>query len=179
MMSTEILIGGTIIMNQSTKSSNNLWFNLTLATCGVLFVCCLMGDIFGYAFCDLCWNAGRLSEPYMHALTFLQDSHVRFLVFLTCFYLCTLLAYPILFCVVNLLRNLKKEKVFDKSNTRFLSIISICCFLITLVCFIGAFACYTLILVSLVGLFVGLIVQCVRLVMDKAIDMRSELDLTV
>jgi len=179
MMSTSILSGGMTTMNQSTKPSNNLWFNLTLATCGVLFICCLMGDIFGYAFCDLCWTAGRLSEPYMHALTFLQDSHVRFLVFLTCFYLCTLLAYPILFCVVGLLRNLKKDKVFDKANTRFMSIISLCCFLITLICFIAAFACYTLILVSLVGLFVGLIVQCVRLVMDKAIDMRSELDLTV
>ena len=47
------------------------------------------------------------------------------------------------------------------------------------VCIIGACASYALFLISLIGLFVGLIVQCVRLVMDKAIDMRSELDLTV
>ena len=81
--------------------------------------------------------------------------------------------------MVALLRNLKKEKIFDKANTRLMSLVSVCCFLICLVCFIGSIACYALSLVSLIGLFIALIVQCVRLVMDKAIDMRDELDLTV
>ena len=66
-----------------------------------------------------------------------------------------------------------------KKNTHYLSMICICCVLICVICIIGACASYALFLISLIGLFVGLIVQCVRLVMDKAIDMRTELDLTV
>ena len=98
---------------------------------------------------------------------------------MTCFYLSTGITYLIIFGVVNLLRNIKKGVIFDKKNTFYMSLVSICCFLICLICIIGSFASYALFFISLIGLFVGLIVQCVRLVMDKAIDMRSELDLTV
>ena len=97
----------------------------------------------------------------------------------TSFLLCVKVASVLCLYVVNLLINLKKNIIFDKVNTRYMTAISVCCFLICLVCIIGACASYALFLISLIGLFVGLIVQCVRLVMDKAIDMRTELDLTV
>ena len=166
-------------MNSSNKVSYSLWLNLTLVACAVFFICCLMGDIFGYSFCSYCWNSGLFSEGYLPFLSFLEDDHVRFVVFMTCFYLSTGLAYFIIFSVVKLLLNLKHGIIFDKANTRYMSVVSICCFLICLICIIGACASYALFLISLIGLFVGLIVQCVRLVMDKAIDMRTELDLTV
>lgn len=166
-------------MSTSTKPRYSLWLNLTLAASAVFFFCCLMGDIFGYSFCQFCWGGNLFSTGYVEALTFLSEGETRFKVFLTCFYLCTILTYPIIFCVVCLIRNLKKDKVFDKINTRYMSVISLCCFVISIICVIGTLACYALIIVTLIGLFVGLIVQCVRLVMDKAIDMRDELDLTV
>ncbi|MBQ4184966.1 MAG: DUF2975 domain-containing protein [Clostridiales bacterium] len=163
----------------SSKPSYAVWLNLTLAACGVFFFCCLLGDIFGYSFCKYCWNGGLFNESYLPFLSFLESDNVRFVVFLTCFYLSTGISYIIIYSVVNLLINLKKNIIFDKVNTRYMTAISVCCFLICLVCIIGACASYALFLISLIGLFVGLIVQCVRLVMDKAIDMRSELDLTV
>ena len=163
----------------SSKPSYAVWLNLTLAACGVFFFCCLLGDIFGYSFCKYCWNDGLFNESYLPFLSFLESDNVRFVVFLTCFYLSTGISYIIIYSVVNLLINLKKNIIFDKVNTRYMTAISVCCFLICLVCIIGACASYALFLISLIGLFVGLIVQCVRLVMDKAIDMRSELDLTV
>ena len=166
-------------MNKSNRPSYSIWLNLTLITCAVFFIVCLIGDIFGYSFCRFCWYGDFFTESYIGAASFLGTPDVRFYVFLTCFYLSTLLTYPILFCVVNIILNLKKDHVFEKINTRYMSIISICCFLICLICIVGSFATFSLVAVSMIGLFVGLIVQCVRLVMDKAIDMRDELDLTV
>ncbi len=163
----------------SSKPSYAVWLNLTLAACGVFFFCCLLGDILGYSFCKYCWNGGLFNESYLPFLSFLESDNVRFVVFLTCFYLSTGISYIIIYSVINLLINLKKNIIFDKVNTRYMTAISVCCFLICLVCIIGACASYALFLISLIGLFVGLIVQCVRLVMDKAIDMRTELDLTV
>ena len=166
-------------MSASNKTSYSLWLNCTLAACAAFFLCVLAGDIFGYSFCDYCWQDHFFKTGYLSQFSFLDSERVRFHVFLTCFYLSTGLTYPIIFGVVALVRNLKKDKIFDKANTRLMSVVSICCFLICLVCFVGACACYALAAISLIGLFVGLIVQCVRLVMDKAIDMRTELDLTV
>ena len=166
-------------MNSSSKQSYSIWLNLTLAASAVFFFCCLLGDIFGYSFCKYCWNGGLFNKDYLSCLSFLENEDVRFIVFMTCFYLSTGITYIIIYGVVNLLLNLKKGIVFEKVNTRYMSMISICCFLICVICIIGACASYALFLISLIGLFVGLIVQCVRLVMDKAIDMRAELDLTV
>ena len=166
-------------MDSKSKPGYSLWLNLTLAASAGFFFCCLLGDIFGYSFCKYCWRGGLFNEGYLPFLSFLENEDVRFIVFLTCFYLSTGIAYIIIYSVVNLLLNLKKGIVFEKANTRYMSVISICCFLICVICIIGACASYALFLVSLIGLFVGLIVQCVRLVMDKAIDMRTELDLTV
>ena len=166
-------------MSASNKPSYTLWLNTTLLACAAFFICVLSGDIFGYSFCDYCWQDHFFKTGYLSSLSFLSDDQFRFRVFLTCFYISTALTYPILYGVLALLRNLKKEKVFDKANTRLMALVSICCFLICLVCFIGSIACYALSAISLIGLFIGLIVQCVRLVMDKAIDMRDELDLTV
>lgn len=166
-------------MKTSGKTGYGIWLNLTIAACAVFFFSCLMGDIFGYSVCDFYWKGTLSNEGYVSCLSFLSDEKVRFYVFLTCFYLSTALTYPIIYCVLNLIMNIKKEKIFDKANTRLMTIITACCFLICLICLIGAAATYFLFVISLVGLFVGLVVQCVRLVMDKAIDMRNELDLTV
>lgn len=163
----------------TTKQRSNLWLNLTLAACAVFCLVMIVGDIFGYSFCDFCWRDNFFGGSYVASLPFLKNERSRFYVFVTCFYVCTALAYPILYCVARLLTNLKKDLVFDKKNTKLMSIISLLCILIAIVCVLGSFACASLILVSMIGLFVGLIVQCVRLVMDKAIDMRAELDLTV
>lgn len=166
-------------MKTSDKSSYGIWLNLTLAACAVFSFSCLMGDIFGYSVCKFYWEGTFSNESYFTWVSFLSDDKVRFYVFLTCFYLSTALTYPIIFCVINLIMNIKKNKIFDKANTRLMTIITACCFLICLICIIGASATYFLFLISLLGLFVGLVVQCVRLVMDRAIDMRNELDLTV
>ncbi|MBO4474185.1 MAG: DUF2975 domain-containing protein [Clostridiales bacterium] len=165
--------------NVSGKTEFSFWLILTLFACGFFFLVVLLGDIFGYSVCDYYWQDSLFSEGVFTSYGFLTEDRVRFMVFLTIYYLSTLLTYPILFCLVNLLLNLRRGIVFDKANTRYLSIVSVCCFLIAIICAIGTCASRPVCFIALIGMFVGLIVQCVRLVMDKAIDMRQELDLTV
>ena len=165
--------------NITGKTEYSLWLNLTLFACGLFFLVVLLGDIFGYSVCDYYWQDSLFAEGVLTSLGFLAKDRVRFMVFLTIYYLCTVLTYPIIFCLVNLLLNLRKGIVFDKVNTRYLSVVSVCCFLIAIICAIGTCASRPICFIALLGMFVGLIVECVRLVMDKAIDMRTELDLTV
>jgi len=166
-------------MDRSKKSDATLWLNLTIFACGLFFIVVLLGDIFGYSICNFYWQDSVFAEGSLTSLGILTDSHVRFMVFLTVYYLSTALTYPILFSLVSLLLNLKKGIVFDKVNTRYMSVVSICCFLIAIICAIGTCASRLLCFICLLGMFVGLIVECVRLVMFKAIEMRTELDLTV
>ena len=166
-------------MNSSKNTRYTSWLNLTLAVSVATFICCLVGDIFGYSFCKFCFMNNFFTGSYLRTFSFLSDRNTRFYIFLTCFYLCTALVYPIIFCVIGLIRNIKKDKIFEKANTRLMSGIALCCFAICVICTLGAIASHVLAVVALIGLFVGLIVQCVRLVMDRAIDMRDELALTV
>ena len=166
-------------MDNNKKTEYSLWLNMTIFACGLFFIVILLGDIFGYSVCDYYWQDSLFSDGSLTSLGFLKEERVRFMVFLTIYYLSTALTYPILFCLVSLLRNLKKGVVFDKVNTRYMSVVSVCCFLIAVICGIGTCASTPLCFICLLGMFVGLIVECVRLVMFKAIDMRQELDLTV
>ena len=84
-------------MKSSNKTGYGIWLNLTLAACAVFFFSCLMGDIFGYSVCDFYWKGTLSNEGYVSCLSFLSDEKVRFYVFLTCFYLSTLLTYPIIY----------------------------------------------------------------------------------
>ena len=166
-------------MSHSNQSRYSIWLNLTIAASIVFLFCVLLGDIFGLPFCEYTWGDHLISYGYVSAIPFLASEKARFYVFLACFYLSTALTYPIIFAVIGLVRNIKKDKIFDKANTRLMTMIALCCFLICVVCTIGAIACYMLCVIAMIGLFVGLIVQCVQMVMDRAIDMRNELDLTV
>ena len=78
-----------------------------------------------------------------------------------------------------LLRNLRQGIVFDSRNVRLLGIVSICCFIACAVCLVGCARIFFLGFVALAAGFVGLIVRIVKNVFSAAIDMRSELDLTV
>ena len=162
--------------NKVADKKVNRVLNATLITAAIIFVGCVAGDIFGLAICRYAWSDNLFGGRFL--MDIVSEDH-GFTYFVAIYYLCTFLTYGILFSVTRLLLNLKKGIVFDKENTRMMKYISAGCFTIFAICTLGMLVTLPLALVAIVGLFVGLIVQCVRVVMDKAIDMRSELDLTI
>ena len=79
----------------------------------------------------------------------------------------------------NLLRNLLKGKVFLKENVRRIRIIQWCCFAVSLICLPAALFYYPLIFLVVIMGFLSLVVAVVCRVMDEAVAIREENDLTI
>ncbi|SCW50569.1 Protein of unknown function [Ruminococcaceae bacterium YRB3002] len=102
------------------------------------------------------------------------------LIFLSAvYYVGTAGAYVALFSLYKLLNNMSKDIVFDKSNTKLMKIIAICCVLMGIDCVIGTIAWFGTIYLGTILFFMVLIVLCLRAVFEKAIEMKDELDLTI
>jgi len=95
------------------------------------------------------------------------------------FYLGTIGAYAVLISLFRLLNNMSRDIVFDKANTRLMKIIAIACALMGLDCFIGTIAWFGSVYCGVICVFMTFIILCVRAVFEKAIQMKSELDLTI
>lgn len=79
----------------------------------------------------------------------------------------------------NLLRNLLRGKVFLKENVRRIRIIQWCCFAVSLICLPAALFYYPLIFLVVIMGFLSLVVAVVCRVMDEAVAIREENDLTI
>ena len=99
--------------------------------------------------------------------------------FAVVFYLGTIGGYVVLIALFKLLSNMSKDKVFDRANTKLMTIITGALVAIAVDCVVGGFIWYGAWILSVVALFMGLIVLSVKVVFDKAITMKEEMDLTI
>lgn len=95
------------------------------------------------------------------------------------FYLGTVGGYFVLFSLLRLLTNMSKDKVFDRANTKLMGIITISLVAIAVDCTVGGFIWNGAWILAIVALFMALIVMSVKVVFDKAITMKEEMDLTI
>lgn len=144
---------------------------LTKAATVIFIALVLAADVFGYIICKYVvyvWAADpRISYDADIAVT------------TTVFYICTLCVYVLLFSVYRLVNNLSKDIVFDKCNTKLMGYISLMLILIGVFCTAELFFWSGSFFLSVISWFMALIVQCVKVVFDKAISMKDELDYTV
>ena len=95
------------------------------------------------------------------------------------YYLGTAGAYVVLIAFYKLLNKMSKDIVFDKANTKLMKIIAIALALMGVDCMVGTIAWFGTIYVGIICFFMMLVLFCVRAVFEKAIEMKSELDLTI
>ena len=95
------------------------------------------------------------------------------------FYLGTVGGYVVLVSLFILLTNMSKDKVFDRANTKLMAIITGALVAIAIDCIVGGFIWTGAWILAVVALFMGLIVLSVKVVFDKAITMKEEMDLTI
>ncbi len=100
-------------------------------------------------------------------------------VFLWCFYPSAVFAGIILYSLLNLLYNIRKGEVFIKVNASYLKTVSLCCFAIAIITFIGGFFYMPFMFVSAAGGFVGLLLRVLKNIIQSAIEIREENDLTI
>ena len=85
--------------------------------------------------------------------------------------------------LIKLLLNVIHDKVFVDPNVKYLRIISYCCYAVALICTVYVFASRPLVksiaLVGLAMVLVGTLLRVVKNVMQSAVELREENDLTI
>ena len=94
-------------------------------------------------------------------------------------YLCTAVGWVFIFCMWQLLANIRRGDVFVEENVKLMTLVSLLMLLAALLTVAGCFFYLPFIFVSISALFVALIVRIVKTVFQQAIAMKSELDLTI
>ncbi len=100
-------------------------------------------------------------------------------VFYIFFYPCATFAYVALYALFRLLNNIRKEEIFIRPNVKYLRIISWCCFIVSILTFIGGFFYLPLLFVAVAAGFVGLLLRIVKNVLQSAVEISEENDLTI
>ncbi len=149
------------------KNSNDIIRASKVAT--IIFTALVfLADVFGY-----------IISRYV-TYVWIGDFSTKALVITTAvFYICTLFAYGLLFSVYKLLGNMSKDIVFDSKNTKLMGTMVWCLIFIGVFCAAEVIVWPGCLFLSVIAWFMTLIVLCVKVVFDKAISMKDELDLTI
>lgn len=135
----------------------------------VLFIAMVVvGDIFGVPI------AKYVTYAYAE-----KSGDMPKLIMTLVWYLGTVGAYVILVSIFKLLTNMSNDIVFDRANTKLMNIIAAALIGIGAVCAGGTIVWIGSSFLTVTALFMALIVLCVKVVFDKAIAMKEEMDLTI
>lgn len=96
-----------------------------------------------------------------------------------CFYCCVVFIAVALWSMDRLLAQILQGEVFTRANVRRIRIIQWCCAAVSLICVPASFAYLPLVFLALIMAFLSLTVCVVVRVMDAAVSIREENDLTV
>lgn len=100
-------------------------------------------------------------------------------VVMVCFYLCAVAIGVALFSVDRLLTDILVGEVFTRKNVRRIRTIRLCCGIVGLICIPATVAYMPLIFLAVIMGFLCLMVSVVAGVMDAAVSIREENDLTI
>ena len=95
------------------------------------------------------------------------------------FYCCSVVIAVALWNVERLLQSILREEVFIRKNVKRIRWIQWCCGIVAAICIPAAFAYMPLIFMVIVMAFLCLVVGVVACVMDAAVAIREENDMTI
>ncbi len=152
---------------------NKTSVKISIGVCITLSVILLILVVFGNSIFELYMTAYRGFSATGEALAMLKK------VFGFCFYPSAVFAAVILFSLLKLLLNIKGEKIFITQNTKYLRTVSWCCFSVAIITFIGGFFYMPFMFVAAAGGFTGMLLRVLKNVMQSAVELREENDLTI
>ena len=99
--------------------------------------------------------------------------------FKACFYPCACLGFVTLYSLIRLLLNIKKDSIFIMPNVKYLRRISWCCIIVSLITLAAGVLYIPYVFVSIAAGFMGLMLRVVKNVMENAVQLREENELTI
>lgn len=145
----------------------------SICVCIALSVLLFIFVIFGIQIFELYMTAYRGFSATGEAIVMLKKT------FCLCFYPCAIFAAVILYSLLNLLFNIKNERIFITQNVKYLRTVSWCCFAIATITFIGGFFYMPFMFIAAAGGFAGVLLRVFKNVMQSAVELREENDLTI
>ncbi|MBR3843926.1 MAG: DUF2975 domain-containing protein [Clostridia bacterium] len=101
------------------------------------------------------------------------------ILFAACFYPCSVFGYLSLYSLLRLLFNIKQENIFIRQNVKYLRRISWCCFIVAIITLIGGVFYIPYLFVAMAAGFVGLMLRIVKNILQSAVEIREENELTI
>ena len=117
------------------------------------------------------WSVGIICKILKH------EHLTDFLIFMT--YLAIPAGWGALVLLYKILFNVREKKVFVDENVKYLTALSWLCFYVGIISIVGAINFVAFVLVSLAALFIGLIIRVVRNIIEEAILLKEDSDLTI
>lgn len=99
--------------------------------------------------------------------------------FCACFYPCAVFGYVALYSLLKLLFNIKADKIFITQNVKYLRLIAWCCFAVAFITFVSGILYLPFLTVAVAAAFVGLMLRVVKNVMQSAVEIKAENELTI
>lgn len=99
--------------------------------------------------------------------------------FKACFYPSAVFAYITLYSLIRLLFNIRRDDIFIPQNVKYLRRISWCCFIVAAITLVGGLFYLPIGFIGIAAGFVGLMLRVVKNVMQTAVCIREENDLTI
>lgn len=115
-------------------------------------------------------------ETYGHNFGMLKDCKVPFLI---TFYICAPAALTALFCLLALLRDIRRDQPFSGHTGKLLGWISWCCVEVAAATLVGSFWYVPFVVIVVCALFLFLLVRVVRLCFMAAKELKDENSLTI
>ncbi len=146
---------------------------LSIVVCFILAAVLVFFAIFGPMIFKAYMTGYRGFSPDGEAMTRLSRT------FAFCFYPCAAFSGVIIYSLLKLLFNIKADKIFISTNVTCLRVVSWCCIVIAVITLIGAFSYMPFGFVALAGGFVSMMLRVLKNVMQSAVELREENDLTI
>lgn len=146
---------------------------LSLAVCAI-FVAILTAGLFLGPWAVKMWFV--LYRGWSEDSAAMQD---MLTLFSACFYPCAVFAYVTLYSLIKLLLNIQKDATFIMPNVKYLRRISWCCFAVAVITLIGGVFYIPFLFVAVAAAFVGLMLRVVKNVMESAVEIKAENELTI
>ena len=169
---------GVIIISKDGFGGNFMWnrkrsVTLSIIVCFVFAVILTVGLFLGPWAVNMWFGIYRGWKEGGVALQTITT------LFCACYYPSSIFAYITLYSLLRLLFNIKNDEIFITANAKYLRRISWCCFAVAAITLIGGVFYVPFGFIAIAAAFVGLMLRIFKNVMQNAVEIKAENELTI
>lgn len=143
---------------------------LSLVVCFFTIILIVFLSVFANNFAIKYFDYGYASD---------HTQYLKYIGFVGSFYPCAFLGIVAVISLIKILFRIKNGNPFCKENVKSLKLISWCCFIVALITCLGSLLYLPLAIITVAAGFFGLILRVVKNVIQSAVELKNENDLTI